>query len=224
MAVSRSTTGEKRVGRPPGRTNLKVPADRQTTKFTSNGVQTTVRAIQMDWNGGTSSLKKFTTDFSEIFDAVAEVYAGHAKSKGPRTPKGIQALVDRLAQGKQDISFHLQRAFAEYLDGIPVGLFMLYTQAVSDASHNESKQDIVNLLRATSGALTALEQWLEQGEPVGLLIDRAPDINAPYSEFKAKIDGLRVAVLAFNEARAEYRKRRPSIKTKLAIKKLGGLD
>ncbi len=104
---------------------------------------------------GAQSQSDFAEEFSPHLDKMIDVYRGHDRTSGNRGTKGVKEFVRRLVEGKQDIYFHEQRAFANYLDHIPVGLLMLYTQLVSDASREDSKDELVNLLDAFSGSVVA---------------------------------------------------------------------
>jgi hypothetical protein len=124
------------------RTTIKRLADGHRRKRSPNGVRSTFLAIQYYWLSLiTGKLQDehltplaFSADkrggFEKIFNETFNRYPAMK-----HRPDKLHRLLQQLTSGQHNIEFVHLLAFAEYV-GLPLSLFLLFTQMVSDESRS----------------------------------------------------------------------------------------
>lgn len=180
-------------------------ADRDAEKYFPNGIAATMLAIQRNWdavaNGGPRDLsaRKFCDEagFAAVYKAVQALYPRRKQIDNVR-----KIAVSRSTnQGKKDsrnIDFADMRAFADFVGGFPTGLFLLFTQFVSNERHaGEDRQaahkEAVDLIEGVRRVVDAAEQYIKN-RPVDrpLFID-----DGARREYMADMEAMKVWVDAF---------------------------
>lgn len=120
------------------RSTTKVKSDKNEDKKFPNGISATILSIQYYWENITNGAPEGITPnqfcdlgFRETYRSIIETYRGIGKRADPDKTDQLPKSIHFLCNGTQDLHFYQLRAFAEYL-GIPTGLFLLFTQMVSD--------------------------------------------------------------------------------------------
>jgi len=155
------------------RTTTKVRPDGDLKKRFPNGISSTILAVQYYWhelkNNGQAGLtpEKFCDEagFRKVYQDIVDLYPGIRKKANPAEGDGLARMIHRLANGTQDIEFFQLRAFAQYV-GLPTGLFLLFTQMVSDErrsieQHRDPHEASLKLLGQVRKAIEAAETCIE---------------------------------------------------------------
>jgi hypothetical protein len=194
-----------------------------TRKF-SEGIKGTIIAICKYWsraypdNPADATFKilpekrdraLFVENFLPTFERIEEHYPGQ-----PLTTNLEGRIRDILTEA-HEIKFYEMRAFAEFV-GLPTGVWMLFTNVLSDATQGKSKDDIINLLESSEAAIGALRLYLANElkpstnrRPEGVRVKKFSDLlftvaSPPSSasvRYKAHLEGLGEMSKAFNKFR-----------------------
>ncbi|AMY00670.1 hypothetical protein AB0V79_27360 [Mesorhizobium ciceri] len=160
-----------RAKRNEGRINHRP--DGAADKRFPNGISSTVRAIYVNWNAlhtgqqvGDEILDPESfcekTDFVEVFEKVASHYPGIRKR--PSTKETIATMLDDIdAGGRINLSFYQLRAIAQFV-GLDTGLFLLFTQFVSnerrtlDEHGRDPRAQALEMIRKIKGLFDHLDE------------------------------------------------------------------
>lgn len=147
------------------------------------------------------SRKRFVekTAFFGIYVDVCKQYGYEGIERAEIVAKTISHLEsDSKKDGGTDINFARLRAYADFI-GIPVGLFLIYSQLVSLERHDlNNRNELRDQLGKLKRAIEALQTYLDTEKP--------PCFHVPVKGFsdryEARLGGLRVATEAFNDGKA----------------------
>jgi hypothetical protein len=187
--------------RPGPRAVAKEIADHAPEKYFPNGIAATMLAIQYNWHSVVAengerdlSAPRFCkeTRFAETYMAVQALYPSRERITNVTT-----VVRDNVNQDR-NIDFTDMRAFAELL-GIPTGLFLLFTQFVSNERHagenrRAARQEAIDLIEGVRRAIDAAEQYIKT-RPIDrpLFID-----DGACKEYLADMEVMKLWVDAFN--------------------------
>jgi hypothetical protein len=186
------------------RTTTKEISDGDERKYFPNGIASTILGLQYYWdeiaNGGEPGLtpEQFCEDakFSQTYLAVQNTY----KRRKPVTD--IAKAIHRLANQKINIDFTDMRAFAQYV-GLPTGLFLLFSQCVSEESRagsdrESAKQTALDLIRRIRRVVDCAEEYIRNRPDDRPLFRR--DYDSSGHQYLADVGVLKSWSDAFNRS------------------------
>jgi hypothetical protein len=145
--------------------------DDKKDKFFPNGIAATVRGMQQYWPNVNDSTKpvKLTADeflsmtnFIDKYTEATEPYSAIAKRS--RTRESIKGMILDVGRPQGNISFYQLRAFATFV-GLPTGLFLLFTQLVSEERRDRRERkdprvEAMKLIRGVRAFADAAEDYV----------------------------------------------------------------
>lgn len=172
--------------------------DRDPTKLFPNGIKATLRSIRKFWPGDIRDEERSPHDFAKDF---LYVYNKTHEKYGRKPPKEVPALkrvVDRVeGNGKSDsrnLCYAQLKAYAEYVEEIPVPVLLLFTQCVSAEQHGRPRKYIIDILQRAECVAKALQGYVNDGDE-GELLFHKPNVDS--SSYHARLKGLDIALKAF---------------------------
>jgi len=179
------------------------PHGHKSKKF-PNGVKATLKSIRRFWPrdirpGPGRSVKRFTSgEFLSVYNQVQAHY-GLKKSK---SETALANIVGRLeGSGDKfisDLRFSDLRAYALFT-GIPTGLLLVFTQAVTYEVQGRGREHIGVFLDHCCRAMLALEKYARDTPLDGTAFHESKVDDCGDVEIKARLQGLIQLVAAYRE-------------------------
>ncbi len=197
------TTSKKRQYR----TTTKDIPDRHEDKKFPTGISSTILGLQYFWNeiahGGESGLtpEQFCekTGFAEVYGAVQALYT----TRMPVDSKNSESLgrvIHRLINQTRNIDFVDLRSLAQFV-GLPTGLFLLFTQCVSDERRSgpdsiAARETALALMERIGRVVEVTTRYIRERPPNQPIFQRIYDDLG--QQYMADIAVLKLWADAFN--------------------------
>jgi hypothetical protein len=196
------------------RHTIKNP-DSLTRKCFPNGLRSLIRSIHQSWpedvlqEGKPKAWDTFLRSFTPYFLNVEKIYGlvppetKIDKEPDKETIEKVHATLKPLEtnslKDRREITFSDMRSFSEYVGGLPTGLFLLYSQCVSENGQDFGDAEQVAFLNNCIASLQDLKSFVEKNrqknpgkEPFVKWTDRTAGI------YDARLLSLKILVDAWN--------------------------
>jgi hypothetical protein len=158
-----------------------------------NGLRATLKSIRKFWHGAfvhegaERNVDNFAKRFLTTYNEVASRYG-----RKPKTQASLKSLINKLeSSGEEgtDITFTKMRAYAEFV-GIPTGLLLLFSQAVSHEAQGRNREEIKEFIIRCRLALGALENYAARARTNATIFHNRAGGHDPRAEYYAQLDSL----------------------------------
>jgi hypothetical protein len=188
------------------RGGTKVKPDGHFEKKNPTGIEATIRAITQYWfsnTGEAQEIREFLTHNDSEFEKIATSVLARYSGVGNEV-REFTSYITNMETGQKHLKFFELLIFAELLK-IPTGLFLFFTQMVSDEhrfSVDDTKKtqitsELLLKIRRALNALNALEKHLLTCDPAKQSCDFL--LRDPTgTKYLANIDVLKAMTEAYN--------------------------
>jgi hypothetical protein len=190
--------------------------DGDPAKKYPNGLRATIKSVRKFWplidaraHGTGRNTRDFAAELLPTYNEVAARYSDETRST-----TALKRVIEKLEGGGPDeasgIDYVKMRSYAGHV-GLPVGLLILFSQAVSYEAQNKGRPYLLDFVRRSLCAIEALEHLLAQKGDDNLLHFPVSRDDGK-TEYLARLIGLKDMRTAFRQKKLKRDIRQPEIR------------